>query len=95
MEVELKDFGIPSVAAVSASLGALWGLIVGLLLVFVGGVTVPSLVPFAAGVLGTVIAIVLFALIGLVVGVMSAFLYNIITKFTGGVKIRLEMMEEE
>lgn len=91
--MELESFEMISVTIIFAVLGAIWGVIVGGLVALLGGVQITGFLPFEAGILATGVVTIIFAVGGLIVGVVSAFLYNLVAMFLGGIEIQVEIRE--
>ncbi len=91
--IEIKNFEMVSVTVISAVLGAIWGLIIGGLVAILGGVQITGFLPLQAGVLATGIVVLIFAAGGLIIGVVSALFYNIISMYLGGIEIEIRERE--
>lgn len=93
--IELKNFEMISVTIISAVLGAIWGLIIGGLVAILGGVQISGFLPIEAGILATGVMVLIFAVGGLIIGAVSAFFYNIVSMFLGGIVIEIDFRESE
>lgn len=94
--VILKKLGVWSVAKIQAIIMALMGLFVGILVALAtatGGtmrsteVTPEATLFQAMGYLSVIILPIFYGLIGLVSGVVGAWLYNLIAKWVGGIEM--------
>jgi hypothetical protein len=95
---ELKAIDPVSLGKLMAIVNAIIGLIVGIIFalfasIFLAaiptGVGVPYLLPFALGAFAVIAFPILFAIAGFIWGVVVAFLYNVVAKRFGGVKLDL------
>lgn len=91
---KIKRIGIFAAEKVMGTLGALVGLILGILYSGLG-----AIYDAATGALGTGTALAFLALIGMpliggvygfVIGTVGAFLYNTVARWTGGIEVELE-----
>ena len=90
--IEFKQFDVMSVAKVTAAIMAIFGFIAGIMVAAFG---TAAAIFAGAGALGAgfgiasiVIFPVMMAIYGFVIGAVSAFLYNIVAKRIGGIKVR-------
>lgn len=93
-KVILRRLGVLSLAKVYAVLFAIFGLIMGIV-VAITAVIAGSVVGFGwfgagLGVLAIIVLPIMFALIGFIMGAVSAFLYNVVAGWVGGVEITFE-----
>lgn len=101
----VRRVGVLSVGKVLGGLYALLGLVIGafyalfaLLFAVIGASTASSsgdaLIGGAGGVVFGILSIVLFplfyGLLGFIGGILSAFLYNLIARFVGGIELDME-----
>lgn len=101
---KIKKVGVLSMVKFQTALGALVGLIAGVLYSF-GGLVLDILVTYGWIIsnetpglsYGTVLAFgaligmpIIFAVFGLISGIVAAFSYNLIAKLVGGIEIELE-----
>jgi len=90
---EIKKIDVLSLAKFDASVGVIIGLIWGLVIILFGDQIAPILklsIPTAGlGLASVIISPILYGIVGFIVGAISAFLYNISAKFTGGIKIEI------
>ncbi len=90
----LKKVSLLSVANVLGMMGVVWGLVIAILAIALGGL-ITSVLPGAGAAVGVgIISIIVFPLtygiVGFVAGVICALLYNIVAKRIGGIKIDLK-----
>jgi hypothetical protein len=93
---EVKQVDVLSAAKVSAALSAIWGFVAGLFgssfmfpMAGLLGQTAPeaALVGLGFGLASVIIMPIVMAIVGFIGGAVSAFLYNIVAKYIGGVRI--------
>jgi len=92
-EMELKKIDIMSTGKFFAVLYAIVGFFLGILLA-VGGSTMSSMIPGLSmmrgvGFVAIIVAPIFYAIVGFINGVITAFLYNIVAKWVGGIKFVL------
>ena len=90
----LKNINLLSAANVLALMGVVWGLVVAILAIVLGGI-ITSLVPGAEAAVGigltSIIVLPLtYGIVGFVAGILCALLYNLVAKWIGGIKIDLK-----
>ncbi|MEW6295893.1 MAG: hypothetical protein AB1467_06445 [Candidatus Diapherotrites archaeon] len=86
---EIKSLDIMSAAKIYGAMGFIAGIIMGIsILIF--GTAASGALGFGVGLLGFIMAVVLYTIIGFVGGLVGAFIYNIIAGFIGGIKIELK-----
>jgi len=95
---ELKKVGVMSVAKVSAVLSAIYGLVMGVffalsasyltVLVPTAGASAGFFLSF--GILSIIVMPIFFAIGGFIGGAVGAFLYNLVAKAVGGIKMEFE-----
>ncbi len=94
--VELKKIDVLSTGKVCGILCAIFGLVWG---VFVALITPISPIPmlmgdfgavFSAGVVSIIVLPIAYGIYGFILGIGTAFLYNLIVKRIGGIKIELK-----
>lgn len=93
--VELKHIDPLSLGKVQGLMMAVFGLIIGILVALLGGFAalVPGVSPQAVlglGVFSIIVFPILYGIVGLISGIIAAFIYNFIAKKVGGVKITLK-----
>jgi len=100
--VKLKRIGVLSLAKFYAIMMGIMGLIIGIFIAFIAIISSISgsiatstasgqLGLFAGlGFLGIVIIPLFYATLGFIIGVVSAFLYNLIAGWIGGIEVEIE-----
>jgi len=97
---EVKSIGIMSAAKVSAVLSAIWGFIAAVIgIAFLApmaayagqaaGFAFAGPLMLGLGIASLIIVPILMAVIGFIMGAIGAFLYNVVAKYVGGVKLDL------
>ena len=94
-EVELESFGITSVVVIFSLLGAIWGAIFGAITVVLGGWQVGGIIGGSAAGMATGLIVLGFAIMGLVVGGLSALFYNILAHYLAGIKLSVDFKDFE
>ncbi len=94
-EVELESFGIVSVLVIFSLLGAIWGAIFGAITVVLGGWQVGGIIGGSAAGMATGLIVLGFAIMGLVIGTLSALFYNILAHYLGGIKLSVDFEDVE
>lgn len=94
-KVIVKKMGVMSVAKVQALLMAFMGLIFGLLFGLIGGAIgsafgVPA---FGGGFSMIIIMPIMYGIFGFIFGAIGAALYNMVSKWIGGIEMDLEMTD--
>ena len=92
-ELEWKSFDVMSAAKITAVVMAIFGLIGGIMVAIFGST---AAFYFGAGALGVgfgLLSVIIFpiamAIQGFVIGAVGAFIYNIVAKYVGGIKVRV------
>lgn len=91
--VRLKKFGVLSVGTVLGSLYALMGLIFGAivsLISFLSSSDAQGATSIVMGVGAIVFLPIIYGVMGFVFGVVSAAVYNLCAKWTGGMQVEIE-----
>ncbi len=87
----LKSVGVLSVAKISAIFHAIIGLIYGLFMAAILGPMAEAMgIPAmgaGGGIVAIVIAIILFAIAGFIVGAICALIYNVLAAVLGGIRL--------
>ena len=87
---EIKKIDVWSLAKIEAIIGVILGLIIGILTFILPPLPGQEQTLKSLGVYAIFLAPIIYAIIGFVSGVVIAFLYNIVAKWVGGIKIKLE-----
>jgi|GEM_PF-5087000 len=94
-DVELESFGIASVIVIFSLLGAIWGAIFGAITAVLGAWQVGGIIGGSAAGIATGLIVLGFAILGLVIGALSALFYNILARYLGGIKVSLDFKSFE
>ena len=93
----LKKVDLLSAANVLGLMGVVWGLITAVLAVILSGIigTTASILPGAeaaigVGILSVVILPITYGIVGFVAGVVTALIYNLVSKWIGGIKLDIK-----
>ena len=94
-QIEFKSFDVVSVGKIYAVMGAVVGLLYGILIAIfaslmssLAGALGANMGGLAAmGVLAIIVAPITFAIMGFIGGLISAFIYNVVAGWVGGVKV--------
>ena len=90
----IHKMGVLSVAKIYAIIMAIVGFIIGIFYAILGAVTVSSGAPpdvFAGlGVIAIIVVPIIYGIMGFVLGALSAWLYNLLSKWIGGIEIELK-----
>lgn len=96
---ELKRINVMSVAKVNGVIGVLFGLIAGIFInIIPAGMmsqmgemdAVKVLSATGTGVMGFIVLPIFYGISGFVVGALFAFLYNLVARWIGGVRLELK-----
>jgi len=94
--IKLRKIDVLSLGIVLMIFYAIAGLIIGIIM-FVYSLTLRAIVPLETagfitsfGAVSIIIFPIMYGITGFIVGVLSAFLYNLIAKWTGGIKLKFE-----
>jgi len=100
--IEIKKIRIGSVFKLSFIIGAVFGLIIGIVFLATGslaqslgpqlGITFEtgSSLQFGASLLGIVIGCLAYGLVNSIIGIIGAFIYNVLTAIVGGIVLKVE-----
>ncbi len=91
---KIKKFGVFSVGKIYAIFMAIVGFIAGILYAIFGPelFSQPGTTDFASdfGAAAIIVLPLVYAILGFIIGVLAALLYNLIAKFVGGIEIEIE-----
>jgi len=92
---KVKRLGVLSVANISGILYAIFGLIAGLFAAFFSTLAASfggydSFGIFGMGFAGIIVLPIMYGVIGWIGGLISAALYNLVARWTGGIQVELE-----
>ena len=99
MKVRVKRVGVMSYAKISAIIMAIIGLVLGIFYAILYAVLGPSAMQTAGaevdplmtiGPLVIIVMPIIYAIMGFIMGVIGAWLYNLIAKWVGGVQVEFE-----
>lgn len=89
--VEWKSFDVVAMGKIYAVIGAIMGVIMGIMMAAFGAMM--TAVPGVAGIgvgfglLSIIILPIMYAIGGFIMGIITAFIYNIVAGWVGGIKV--------